>query len=183
MGILDSIKNTILGDSNPADALSQAANAAATETAKAASAASTVAADSVAAASQAAKAAVSSVSSSIAAQPTAASGPSVVTPINPQPAAPSISSAMASAAPVDVASILDAAVKQKGEMLDWRNSIVDMMKALGLDSSFSSRMALAKELNYPGDLNDSAAVNTWLHKTLMAKLAENGGKMLTNLLG
>ena len=85
-----------------------------------------------------------------------------------------------SAAPgatVDVAPILDAAVKAKGEKLEWRTSIVDLMKALDIDSSFSARKELAKELGYTGDSNDSASMNIWLHKQVMTKLAANGGKL------
>jgi hypothetical protein len=86
----------------------------------------------------------------------------------------------ATAAPaqtVDVAPILDAAVKAKGEKLEWRTSIVDLMKALDIDSSFSARKELAKELGYTGDSNDSASMNIWLHKQVMTKLAANGGKL------
>src|SRR5215212_4820602 len=82
-----------------------------------------------------------------------------------------------SAATVDVAPILDAAVKAKGEKLEWRTSIVDLMKALDIDSSFSARKELAKELGYTGDSNDSASMNIWLHKQVMTKLAANGGKL------
>jgi len=78
---------------------------------------------------------------------------------------------------VDVAPILDAAVKAKGEKLEWRTSIVDLMKALDIDSSLAARKELAKELNYTGDTNDSASMNIWLHKQVMTKLAANGGKL------
>src|SRR5438132_9695848 len=81
------------------------------------------------------------------------------------------------AATVDVAPILDQAVKAKGEKLEWRTSIVDLMKALDIDSSFAARKELAKELGYTGDSNDSASMNIWLHKQVMAKLAANGGKL------
>ena len=89
----------------------------------------------------------------------------------------------ASAAPapaaqtVDVAPILDKAVAAKKEKLQWRTSIVDLMKALDIDSSFNARKELAKELGYTGDSNDSASMNIWLHKQVMAKLAANGGKL------
>src|SRR5215203_529230 len=83
----------------------------------------------------------------------------------------------APAATVDVAPILDAAVKAKGEKLAWRTSIVDLMKALDIDSSFAARKDLAKELGYTGDSNDSASMNIWLHKQVMTKLAANGGKL------
>mgnify|MGYP001097379789 FL=1 len=78
---------------------------------------------------------------------------------------------------VDDAPILDAAVKAKGEKLEWRTSIVDLMKALDIDSSLAARKELAKELNYTGDTNDSASMNIWLHKQVMDKLAANGGKL------
>ena len=94
------------------------------------------------------------------------------------------SSGGAAAAPavtVDVAPILDKAVKAKGEKLEWRTSIVDLMKALDIDSSFSARKELAKELGYTGDSNDSASMNIWLHKQVMKKLADNGGKVPADL--
>ncbi|MES2196732.1 MAG: DUF3597 domain-containing protein [Pseudomonadota bacterium] len=86
-------------------------------------------------------------------------------------------STAAPAATVDVAPILDAAVKAKGEKLEWRTSIVDLMKALDIDSSFTARKELAKELGYTGDSNDSASMNIWLHKQVMTKFAANGGKL------
>jgi hypothetical protein len=86
-------------------------------------------------------------------------------------------SAAPAAATVDVAPILDAAVKAKKEKLEWRTSIVDLMKALDIDSSFNARKELATELGYTGDSKDSASMNIWLHKQVMAKLAANGGKL------
>jgi hypothetical protein len=89
-------------------------------------------------------------------------------------------SSSASAAPaqtVDVAPILDKAVAAKGEKLAWRTSIVDLMKALDIDSSLGARKELAKEFGYTGDTNDSATMNIWLHKQVMVKLAANGGKL------
>ena len=83
---------------------------------------------------------------------------------------------------VDVAPILDQAVKAKGEKLEWRTSIVDLMKALDIDSSFSARKELAKELGYTGDTNDSATMNIWLHKQVMTKVAANGGKVPAELM-
>ena len=85
--------------------------------------------------------------------------------------------ASAPAQTVDVAPILDKAVAAKGEKLDWKHSIVDLMKALNIDSSLSARKELAKELGYTGDTNDSASMNIWLHKQVMSKLAANGGKL------
>src|SRR6195256_4032539 len=78
---------------------------------------------------------------------------------------------------VHVPPILDQAVAAKKEKLEWRTSIVDLMKALDIDSSFNARKELAKELGYTGDSNDSASMNIWLHKQVMAKLAANGGKL------
>ena len=83
----------------------------------------------------------------------------------------------APAGSVDVAAILDKAVAAKGEKLEWKTSIVDLMKALDIDSSLTARKELAKELGYTGDTNDSATMNIWLHKQMMAKLAANGGKL------
>ncbi|WP_105400530.1 DUF3597 domain-containing protein [Neorhizobium sp. T7_12] len=92
-----------------------------------------------------------------------------------------IPSATPSSGPVDITPILDAAVKKSGQKLDWRKSIVDLMKALDLDSSLTARKELAAELHYTGDTNDSATMNVWLHKALMKKLAENGGKVPADL--
>ena len=78
---------------------------------------------------------------------------------------------------VDVAPILDKAVAAKHEKLEWRTSIVDLMKALDIDSSLGARKELAKEFGYTGDTNDSATMNVWLHKQVMTKLAANGGKL------
>jgi hypothetical protein len=87
----------------------------------------------------------------------------------------------ASGQSVDVAAILTDLAAKKKEKLDWRRSIVDLMKLLDLDSSLTARKELAKELNYGGDTNDSAAMNIWLHKQVMRKLAENGGKVPADL--
>jgi hypothetical protein len=86
-------------------------------------------------------------------------------------------SAAAPAPSVDVAPILDKAVAAKKEKLEWRTSIVDLMKALDIDSSLGARKELAKELGYTGDTSDSATMNIWLHKQVMARLAANGGKL------
>jgi len=86
--------------------------------------------------------------------------------------------------PVDVEAVLEAAVKAKGIKLNWRVSIVDLMKALDLDSSLAARKELAAELKYSGsDPDGSAEKNMWLHKTLMKTLAENGGKIPRELMG
>jgi hypothetical protein len=117
-------------------------------------------------------------SSGPAAAPTSGSAPAPSS--GPAPAPSSSGSASASAAPartVDVAPILDKAVAAKKEKLQWRTSIVDLMKALDIDSSLAARKELAKELGYTGDTSDSASMNIWLHKQVMAKLAANGGKL------
>jgi hypothetical protein len=80
-------------------------------------------------------------------------------------------------AAVDVAAILDKAVAAQKEKLEWRTSIVDLMKALKLDSSLAARKELAKELKYSGDTNDTAKMNVWLHQQMMKNLAANGGKL------
>ena len=118
-----------------------------------------------------------------------AGGGSATTPSSgaAAPASGSASSAPASSAPaapaqtVDVAPILDKAVAAKKEKLEWRTSIVDLMKALDIDSSLAARKELAKELHYTGDTNDSATMNIWLHKQVLTKLAANGGKLPADL--
>jgi len=82
-----------------------------------------------------------------------------------------------SPATVDVADILDKAAAKTGEKLEWRTSIVDLMKALSLDSSLVARKELAAELKYSGDSNDSAKMNVWLHQQMMKNLAANGGTL------
>jgi len=82
---------------------------------------------------------------------------------------------------VDVEAVLKDMASKSGQKLDYRRSIVDLMKLLDLDSSLTARKELAKELNYTGDTNDSAAMNVWLHKQVMRKLAENGGKVPDDL--
>ncbi|SAK59221.1 hypothetical protein AWB82_02641 [Caballeronia glebae] len=78
---------------------------------------------------------------------------------------------------VDVEAVLTQMQASHGEQLNWRSSIVDLMKLLGLDSSLSARKELASELHYTGNTEDSASMNIWLHKQVMQKLAENGGKV------
>jgi hypothetical protein len=82
---------------------------------------------------------------------------------------------------VDVEAVLTKLAAESKEKLDWRKSIVDLMKLLKLDSSFGARKELAKELGYTGDTNDSATMNIWLHKQVMQKLAANGGKVPADL--
>ena len=85
--------------------------------------------------------------------------------------------------PVDVEAILTGLASKNPQRLNWQQSIVDLMKLLGLDSSLQNRTALAKELGYTGDTSDSAAMNIWLHKQVMTKLAESGGKVPQSLQG
>jgi len=82
---------------------------------------------------------------------------------------------------VDVEKILQDLADKSGKPSNWRQSIVDTMTLLGLDSSLAARKELAKELGYTGDTNDSATMNIWLHKQVMTKLAENGGKVPDSL--
>ncbi len=160
MGVFDSIKNAIWGRKDE-PALKGAARASLAPTPVAAPApVSTPRTESVAA-------------STTAAPPPAAS-PATAPAAPPPTKAPTTGS-------VDVAAILEAAVKAKRQKLDWRKSIVDLMKALDLDSSLANRRALAAELSYSGDTKDTAKMNIWLHKALMQKLAENGGKVPADL--
>jgi hypothetical protein len=101
---------------------------------------------------------------------TAGSSPSIA----PSPAGAPVSN-------VDVEAVLTKLAAESKEKLDWRKSIVDLMKLLKLDSSFGARKELAKELGYTGDSNDSATMNIWLHKQVMQKLAANGGKVPADL--
>ena len=94
----------------------------------------------------------------------------------------SATNASAAAQPVDVERILDDMAQKNAQKLNWRTSIVDLMKLLGMDSSLGARKQLAQELHYSGDTNDSAAMNIWLHKQVMQKLADNGGKVPGDLL-
>jgi Domain of unknown function (DUF3597) len=82
---------------------------------------------------------------------------------------------------VDVEAVLTKLASENREKLDWRKSIVDLMKLLNLDSGLGARKELAKELGYTGDMNDSASMNIWLHKQVMQKLAANGGKVPADL--
>lgn len=122
--------------------------------------------------------------------PASAGGAPASTPAAPQPQTPAPASPAAPAStpstsapsqPVDVAAILEAKAKAAGQPLDWRRSIVDLLKLLDLDSSLSARKELAQELHYTGDMSDSATMNTWLHKAVMTKLAENGGQVPADL--
>jgi hypothetical protein len=97
-------------------------------------------------------------------------------------AAPAAAPAPSAVSSFDVEARLEAMGKASSQKLDWRSSIVDLMKLVGIDSDITNRRALAHELGYTGDLNDSATMNVWLHKAVMQKLAENGGTVPPNLL-
>jgi hypothetical protein len=104
-------------------------------------------------------------------------------PAAAQAAAPAAAPAPAPLADVDVAVVMDQFVSESGQTLNWRTSIVDTLKALGVDSSLDHRKQLAQELKYSGDMNDSASMNIWLHKQVMQALAANGGKLPADLAG
>ena len=114
--------------------------------------------------------------------------PSAAQPGAATPAAPAVQSAATATAPaappqtVDIAAILNGLAAKNPEKLDWKRSIVDLMKLVGMDSSFGARKQLATELHYTGDPNDSAAMNVWLQKQVLIKLSENGGKVPAELL-
>jgi hypothetical protein len=113
--------------------------------------------------------------SKAAARPSAPSTPSAK-------AAPS-QPAQAPAQPVvDVEAVLQKMAAESGQRLNWQSSIVDLMKLVGMDSSFENRKELARELGYTGDPGDSAAMNIWLHKRVMKELAAHGGKVPANML-
>lgn len=100
--------------------------------------------------------------------PAAAAPQAAAAPAAPAPAA-------AATSQVDVEAVLEVMAKDNPQSLDWRRSIVDLMKLLSLDSGLEARKQLAQELGYTGDMGDSASMNIWLHKAVMQKLADNGG--------
>jgi hypothetical protein len=99
------------------------------------------------------------------------------------PAAPTGAGSIGQAQSVDVEAVLNQLNAKSQQKLNWQTSIVDLMKLVGMDSSLQHRKELAAELGYTGDTNDSAAMNIWLHKAVMQKLAANGGKVPANLQG
>lgn len=102
---------------------------------------------------------------------------------NVQQAAPGAAPAAATMSAVDVVAKLEALSRSHAEKLNWKTSIVDLMKLLGLDSSLAARKELATELGCPADkMSGSAQMNMWLHKTVLQKLAENGGNIPANML-
>ncbi|MFZ5724967.1 MAG: DUF3597 domain-containing protein [Pseudomonadota bacterium] len=114
-----------------------------------------------------------------AAEPLAPAAPS---PVGSALDAATQAMATAAAAPVDVEAILAAEAAKADQDLNWRTSIVDLMKLLGLDSSLANRKELATELGYTGALDGSAEMNIWLHKAVMRELAANGGKVPADLM-
>jgi 3-oxoacyl-ACP reductase-like protein len=106
---------------------------------------------------------------------------SPVAPATPAPAGtPEVATAPAKS--VDVSAILDGLAAKNSEKLDWKKSIVDLLKLVDMDSSLSARKQLATELHYSGDQNDSATMNVWLHKQVLREMAEHGGKIPQELL-
>lgn len=112
-----------------------------------------------------------------AAAPSSGTAGASATPVSPAPTA----TPTQSMPEVDVEQILNGMAQSAGQPLNWRSSIVDLLKLLGLDSSLQSRKELAGELGYSGDTNDSASMNIWLHRQVMNKLAANGGKVPADL--
>ena len=100
------------------------------------------------------------------------------TPASPQVAAAAQVTPMSE---VNVEQLLEGMNAKSSEKLNWRTSIIDLMKLLGLDSSLNARKELAQELHYTGDSNDSASMNIWLHREVMRKVAANGGKVPEDL--
>ncbi|GBQ68448.1 hypothetical protein AA103196_1947 [Ameyamaea chiangmaiensis NBRC 103196] len=93
----------------------------------------------------------------------------------PAAATPSAAPAAATPTPVDVDAVLNGLAAKSGQTLNWKESIVDLLKLLGLDSSLTARQQLATELHYTGDKNDTATMNVWLIKEVRQKLADNNG--------
>lgn len=116
--------------------------------------------------------------------------PNQPTPTSVPPASPQGSTApLAPATPtpaqpaVDVTATLDSLAKQRAETLNWRTSVVDLLKVLGIDSSLDHRKALASELGCPtASMGDSAVMNQWLHKEVLRRVSENGGTVPSELI-
>src|SRR4051794_16866081 len=114
---------------------------------------------------------------------TATAGTAASTPAGAAaPSAPAPANAPAPVPTVDVEATLNEMAQKNPEKLDWQKSIVDLMKLVGMDSSFGARKELAKELKYSGDMNDSASMNVWLHKEVIRQIAANGGKVPQGLM-
>ena len=120
----------------------------------------------------------------------AASGPDAVEQAPPvatdttvqQPVAAAVAPAPGGT-PFNVGAALAAMAAKNGQALNYKTSIVDLLKLLDLDSSLDARKGLAAELHYPGSTEDSAAMNVWLHKEVVTKLEENGGTVPADLKG
>jgi hypothetical protein len=102
-------------------------------------------------------------------------------PVASPGSAPAAPSAPVPMSDLDLVAVMEAKAAAAGQKLNWRTSIVDLMKLLDLDSSLATRKQLAAELGYTGDMNDSATMNVWLHKQVMRKVAENGGQVPAEL--
>ena len=129
-----------------------------------------------------APAATATASAGTAPSASAPAGTSAPGAASPSTAAGGASAGATAKAPVDVDAVLKDLAAKNPEHLDYKKSIVDLMKLVGMDSSLTERKELATELGYTGDKSDSATMNVWLHKEVLKKLAENGGKVPQNLL-
>jgi 3-oxoacyl-ACP reductase-like protein len=115
--------------------------------------------------------------------------PQAPTPSQQQPAAAAPAAAAPQAAPqataaqnVDIEQVLDGLAAKNPQKLNWRSSIVDLMKLVGMDSTLQERKELADELGYTGDKGDSASMNIWLHKEVLRRMQQNGGKVPASLM-
>ena len=108
-----------------------------------------------------------------AATPSTSAAPAATAPA----AAPAAPAAAPAATPVDVDAVLSDLASKAGQPLNYKTSIVDLLKLLGLDSSLQSRKELAGELHYSSSTDDTATMNVWLIKQVYAELAKNGGKV------
>ena len=118
--------------------------------------------------------------------PSASTAPASGPAASGAPATTAAAGATGAAAPIskaEVEAIIAKIEADRGVKYNWRQSIVDLMKLLDLDSSLGARKELAQELGYKGALDGSAEMNVWLHKQVMEKLAEGGGKVPASLKG
>ncbi|WP_449409726.1 DUF3597 domain-containing protein [Methylobacterium komagatae] len=113
--------------------------------------------------------------------PTGSASSAVAPSMSGAPSPVAASPAGADQANVDVGQVLADLASKNGQALDYKRSIVDLLKLLDLDSSLQARKQLADELHYTGDKEDSATMNVWLHKQVVQKLADNGGKVPDDL--
>ena len=114
-------------------------------------------------------------------QQPAAQQPAAQKPVQ-QPAPQQAPAAAATMERVDIEQVLDGLAANNPQKLNWRTSIVDLMKLVGMDSTLQERKELADELGYTGDKGDSAKMNMWLHKEVMRRMEQNGGKVPANLM-